>query len=166
MKMLLATLLFLTGATATFQAQTAPAAKPDFSGNWKLNVAKSDFGQVPPPSSETNVVTQTQDDFKVAITQAGQVGDQNYTLTFKVGGAETPMAAEAFAANSEFRILSSKAEWKGPLLIVTQKAMYQGGPLEISSRWSLSDDGKVITKITSFSLSQGDYTTTTVYEKN
>lgn len=166
MKILFAALLILTGTTATFQAQTAPAAKPDFTGNWKLNVGKSDYGQVPPPTSETNIVTQTEDDFKVALTQTGQVGDQNYTLTFKVGGAETPMAADAFAANSEFRILSSKAEWKGPVLVITQKAMYQGGPLEISSRWSLSDDGKVITKITSFSLSQGDYSTTTVYEKN
>jgi hypothetical protein len=166
MKMLLAALLILTGATATFQAQTAPAAKPDFSGSWKLNVGKSDYGQVPPPASETNIVTQTEDDFKVAVTQTGQVGDQNYTLTFKAGGADSPMAADAFAANSEFRVLSSKAEWVDRVLVVTQKAMYQGGPLEISSRWSLSDDGKVITKITGFSLSQGNYSTTTVSEKN
>ena len=163
--MLLAALLILTGATATLQAQTAPAAKPDFSGSWKLNVGKSDYGQVPPPTSETNLVTQTEDNFKVAVTQSGQVGDQNYTLAFKAGGAETTMAADAFAANSEFRILSSKAEWAGTVLVVEQKAMYQGGPLAISARWSLSDDGKVITKITSFSLSQGDFSTTTVYEK-
>ena len=31
-------------------------SKPDFSGTWKLNVGKSDFGQVPGPDSETMVV--------------------------------------------------------------------------------------------------------------
>jgi hypothetical protein len=31
---------------------TAPAAdKPNFSGEWKMNAAKSDFGQLPPPDS-------------------------------------------------------------------------------------------------------------------
>ena len=30
---------------------TAQGAKPDFSGKWNLDVAKSDFGQAPPPES-------------------------------------------------------------------------------------------------------------------
>jgi hypothetical protein len=165
MKRLIAALLVM-GMMVGVQAQTASAAKPDFTGNWKLNVAKSDYGQVPPPTMETNVVTQTGDDFKVLVTQAGSVGDQNYTLSFKAGGDVAPMAGDAFPANSEFSILSSKAEWAGRVLVMTQKAKYQGGPVDISSRWTLSDDGKVITKITSFSLDQGNFVTTTVFEKN
>ncbi len=165
MKKLLASLLMM-GTMAGIQAQTAPAAKPDFTGSWKLNVTKSDYGQVPQPSSETNVVTQTGDDFKVTVTQAGAVGDQNYTVSFKAGGDGVQMPDDAFPANAEFRLVSSKAEWAGLALVVTQKATYQGGPVDITSRWTLSDDGKVMTKLTTFSLDQGVFTTTTVFEKS
>ena len=165
MKRLLAAMLVI-GAMAGAQAQTAPAAKPDFTGNWKLNVAKSDFGPVPQPTSETDVVTQTGDAFKVAIVQLGAVGDQNYTLNLKVGGDMTPVAADAFPPTAGFRLVSSKAEWAGRVLVVTQKATYQGGPVDISTRWTLSDDGKVITKTTAYSLDQGNFVTTTVFEKS
>jgi hypothetical protein len=165
MKRLLAALLVM-GAMVGAQAQTAPAAKPDFTGNWKLNVAKSDFGPVPQPTSETDAVTQTGDDFKVAVVQVGAVGDQNYTLSLKVGGDMAPVAADAFPANAEFRLVSSKAEWAGRVLVVTQKATYQGGPVDISTRWTLSDDGKMITKTTAYSLDQGSFVTTTVFEKS
>lgn len=158
--------LLMIGVATLGHAQTAPAAKPDFSGSWKLNVGKSDFGQVPPPSSETDVVAQTGDDFKVAVTQSGQVGDQNYRLTFEAGGVESPVADNSFAANSEFKIVSSKAEWVGATLVLTHKAIYQGGALDISTRWTLSDDGKVMTKITSYSLNEGNFVTTTIFEKS
>jgi hypothetical protein len=147
--------LLMIGAVALGQAQTGPAEKPDFSGSWKLNVSKSEFGQVPPPSSETDVVMQMGDDFNVVVKQTDQVGDQNYTLTFKAGGAESPMSESSFAAGSEFKIVNSKAEWAGATLVLTHKAIYQGGPLDISTRWTLSDNGKVMTKITSYTLSQG-----------
>ena len=165
MKRLLAAMLVI-GATVGAQAQTAPAAKPDFTGNWKLNVAKSDFGPVPQPTSETDTVTQTGDDFKVAVVQVGAVGNQNYTLSLKVGGDMAPVAADAFPPTAEFRLISSKAEWAGRVLVVTQKATYQGGPVDISTRWTLSDDGKVITKTTAYSLDQGNFVTTTVFEKS
>jgi hypothetical protein len=52
------------------------------------------------------------------------------------------------------------------MLVLTHKATYQGGPLDISTRWTLSDNGKIMTKITSYTLNQGDFVTTTVYEKS
>ena len=121
---------------------------------------------MPPPSSETNVVTQAGDDFNVVVMQTGQVGDQNYPLTFKAGGAESPVPENSFAANSEFKIVNSKAEWAGATLVLMHKGIYQAGALDISTRWTLSDDGKEMTKITSYTLSQGDFVIKTVYEKS
>ena len=46
-------LTLLTLALGLVQAQ----AKTDFSGTWKLNTGKSDFGPMPPPDSMTQKIT-------------------------------------------------------------------------------------------------------------
>jgi hypothetical protein len=46
-------LALLTLALGLVQAQ----AKTDFSGTWKLNAGKSDFGPMPPPDSMTEKIT-------------------------------------------------------------------------------------------------------------
>jgi hypothetical protein len=154
-----------TVAVAVALAQTASASKPDFSGSWKLNLVKSEFGQVPQPTSETNVVTQTGDDFSLAVTQANEMGTVNYLISFKAGGTETPVAKDAFPANADFKILSSKAEWQGNVLVLTQKATYQNGAVDVLARFMLSDDGKVLTKLTNYATDQGEFDTRTIYEK-
>ena len=166
MKKLFALMLLAGSAVGVWgQAAAAPVAKPDFTGTWKMSMAKSDFGQVPPPSSEINVIAQTGDDVKLAVTQANDMGTQDYTLTFKAGGPESVVAKDVFPASAQFTIISSKAEWQGKVLLLAQKATYQSGGLSISTRWTLSDDGKLLTKVTSYSLDLGNFTTTTVYEK-
>ena len=95
-------------------AQTAPQAKPNLSGTWKLNLQKSDLGQMA-PDSETYTVTQTAGEIKIAIATAGQFA-LNYTFSAKLDGTDTPIAADAFPADSPFKIVTSKAEWKDNLL--------------------------------------------------
>jgi hypothetical protein len=46
-------LALLTLAFGLVQAQ----AKTDFSGTWKLNASKSDFGPMPPPDTRTDKIT-------------------------------------------------------------------------------------------------------------
>lgn len=45
---------------------TAPAVQPNLSGAWKLDIDKSDFGQVPPPNSECEIIQQTPDTLTIA----------------------------------------------------------------------------------------------------
>ena len=159
--MVLAATLF---AVHTY-AQPAAAGKTNFAGSWKLNVDKSDFGQMPPPSSESLVITQTSDEIKVARTSMRDQGDMSYTLTLKLDGSDVPTPAGTFPADSPFQIVSSKAEWDGANLSVTQKTTFQGNPGSLKAKYSLSPDGKVLTISTDISLPMGDFTIKSVYDK-
>ena len=46
----------LACAAAVLTASAMAAGKPDFSGEWKLNIDKSNFGPIPPPTSLTQTV--------------------------------------------------------------------------------------------------------------
>jgi hypothetical protein len=163
----------VVSAPVALVAQAAPAAqpaaataKPDFSGSWKLDLGKSVYGPVPSPNSETDVITQTGDEFKLMTTQEGGVGTLTYSLNFTAGGPEMTLAKDAFPANAEFVILTTKGDWNGAVLVIVQKATYQGMAVAISQRFTLSEDGKELTKLTNYSTGQGDYDTKTVYAKS
>ncbi len=173
MKKLFSVTLLLFAAIASLQAQTTtptPAAtpataKPNFSGTWKLNVDKSEFGQVPPPMTETNVIVQTGNDIKITTNSDGDRGKEVYTLPFTIGGDETPTPKDAFPDTAEFKILSSKGEWRDTSLVVTHKISYQGGAGTMVATFVLSPDGKFFTKTTLISLDLGEFDTKTIFEK-
>jgi hypothetical protein len=144
-------------------AQTAAQAKPNFAGTWKLNLQKSDLGQMA-PDSETYTVAQTADDIKITIASAGQFAI-NYTFSAKLDGTDTPIAADAFPADSPFRILTSKAQWQGNSLVITQTSSFQDSKGTLTSTFTLSDDGKVLTRTTHIVFDQGAFDSKSVYDK-
>ncbi|HTD96828.1 MAG TPA: hypothetical protein VK627_07850 [Edaphobacter sp.] len=146
-------------------APSADSSKPIFTGTWKLNVTKSEFGQVPPPSSETDIFTQTGNDLKIATTSDGQRGKEVYTIPFTIGGEESLTPKDTFPSAAEFKILSTKGEWQDTTLIVDQKMTYQGSPGTVHSTFTLSPDGKTITRATHYSLDLGEFDTRTFYDK-
>jgi hypothetical protein len=158
--------MVLAGFAALGVAQTGPAvqAKPNFAGTWKLNLAKSDLGQMA-PNSETYTITQTADEIKVAIASASDNGPQNYTFSAKLDGTETPLPADAFPADSPFRLLSSKAEWLGSSLAITQTTSFQDSKGTMTSTYTLSEDGKVLTRATHMVFDQGAFDSKSVYDK-
>ena len=146
-------------------AQSPATAKPNFAGTWKLNLQKSDMGQMA-PNSETDVVAQTDSDIKVTIASDSQMGNMNYTYAAKLDGSETPVAADAMPADSPFKILSSKAEWQGASLVVTQITSFQDSKGTLISTYSISDDGKVLTKTTHVKFDMGEFDAKAVYDKS
>lgn len=163
MKRLLAIAMLLTGLTAGAIAQTPDAAKPNFAGTWKLNLQKSDLGQIA-PDSETDTVAQTAADIKLTIASTGQF-PINYAFSAKLDGTVTPVADDAFPADSPFRVLTSKAVWQGSSLVITQTTSFQDAKGTLSSTYSLSTDGKVLTKTTHIKFEGGEFDTTSVYDK-
>jgi hypothetical protein len=139
-------------------------AKPNFGGTWKLNLQKSDLGQMA-PDSETDTVAQTADEVKIAIDIAGQFGKIDYTFSAKLDGTDTPLAADAFPADAPFRVLTSKAEWQGNSLVITQTTSFQDSKGTLVSTYTLSDDGKVLTKATHIVFDQNAFDTKSVYDK-
>jgi hypothetical protein len=178
-----ASLLVLSGALSgtLVSAQTtspAPAAtsavpvpapvatvKPDLSGTWKLDLTKSDFDQVPPPADETVVFARTGPAFTIATTSDNERGKEVYTLPFTVDGTDTPTPKGIFADTATLQYLSTKGEWQGASLVLTQKIMYQGAPGSLKSTFTLSADGKTLARAMHISVDQGEFDTNSIFEK-
>ena len=62
--------------------------KPDYSGTWKLNVAKSDFGPLPGPDSRTDVITHKEPSISNSVTAETAQGKQQYTVNYTTDGKE------------------------------------------------------------------------------
>src|ERR1700722_9060802 len=146
-------------------AQGKAGARPNLSGEWKLNIAASEFGDVSPPTRQTEVVTQAGDEFAIAITMERAEMKQSYTLRFQAGGAEMPLAKGSFPEEAPFRILGVKGEWQGGVLVVTQRVSFEGAEGTVTVNYSLSADGKVLRKTSHVAMDAGTFDTKTVYDK-
>ncbi len=154
----------MAGLAAASIAQPAATAKPNFAGTWKLNLEKSDLGQMA-PNSETYVVTQTDSDVKVTVASDTQLGKFNFTFAAKLDGTETPLAEDAFPADSPFRILTSKAQWQGASLVIMQTTSFQDAKGTLTSTYSISDDGRTLTKVTHVKFDLGEFDAKSIYDK-
>lgn len=148
-----ATLFLVSFAAASF-AQT----KPNFTGTWKLNVSKSDFGMLPAPESQTMVVTHTDPSIKADVSGVGPQGKQDSKLTYSTDGAET-------VNKTGGRDIKTKAGYADNTLVLDSKTTYQDQDVTLKSVWSLSADGKTFTQATHIALSLGEFDTKTVFEK-
>src|SRR5579863_7588203 len=96
------------------------ADKPNFSGDWKLNSAKSNMGPVPPPTSYVRKVTHAEPSITIEDTQTGTaLGDQHDTRTYTTDGKEI-----AYQANGAD--VKSVLTWDGDALQINSKASVQG----------------------------------------
>ncbi len=62
----------VAAAKPSAPAPSAGGAKPNYSGTWKLNAAKSDFGPIPGPDSRTDVIEHNDPALKVSTSQDGR----------------------------------------------------------------------------------------------
>src|SRR5438105_11720689 len=106
------------------QAQAAA----NFSGDWKLNTAKSDYGPVPAPDVMTRKITHADPSIAYTTYQKGQQGevttDIKYTTDGKVCVNKTPQG-EA----------KGTAKWDGNNLIIESSRDLQGTELKFKETW-------------------------------
>lgn len=148
------TLVFAFALALSSYAQT----KANFSGTWKLNVAKSDFGPMAAPQSRTDVIEQTDGSIKDTVTAVNQQGNVNYTLVIKTDGTES-------AVKLGQRDAKISAVWNGPMLVVSTKLDYDGNDVQIKSQWTLSDDGNTWTQAAHITSPMGEIDQKQVFEK-
>ncbi|MGA2327375.1 MAG: hypothetical protein ABSH05_13915 [Bryobacteraceae bacterium] len=134
------------------------AAPPNFSGAWKVNLAKSDFGPRPAPNSASSKIDHKDPSLKVAGTEVGEQGERTFELNFSTDGAETTNQLGPFT-------MKSKAHWEGNVLMVESKASTENGELAIKDKWTLSEDGKTLTVIRTLSGPQGEMSMKVVQDK-
>jgi hypothetical protein len=139
-------------------AAALAADKPDFSGTWKLNVDKSDFGPMPKPEKVEYILEHKDPELIVktkAVTQSGEVTNESKILT---DGTE-------FTNDLRGQQITGTAKWEGKTLVVTRKTTMQGTDLTLVQRWTLSEDGKSITQDVSITTANGELKQKVVLEK-
>ncbi|MGO9242586.1 MAG: hypothetical protein ACLQBJ_17420 [Bryobacteraceae bacterium] len=135
------------------------ADKPDFSGNWKLNLEKSDFGPMPKPDKADYVIVHKDPEMSVKSTVVSQMGEMTNEVKILSDGTE-------FTNTMFGQEVKGTAKWEGKTLVVTQKIDMQGTPATIVQKWTLSDDGKTIQQDVTFSGPQGEMSRKAILDKN
>jgi hypothetical protein len=141
--------------------------KTDLSGTWRLNVAKSDFGPVPGPNTQTDVIEQNGQTIKINVTAEGDEGKMQYTQTLTTDGREVTISPDSPGAhpNPEVTLQSISAAWNGASLDVSQKLTYGSDPVTGVSHYTLSADGKVLTVSSDYQSPMGEAQRTFIFEK-
>lgn len=150
-KLLTATLVLAMAAATAF-------AKPNFTGNWKLNASKSDFGQMPPPDSMTQKISHEDPKLEAHIKQSGQMGEIERDVKYSTDGTPT---TNMFGDNPS----TSVVKWDGDALVFETKGKFGDNEFTLKDRWTLSEDGKTITMQRAISSSFGDIEQKVVLEK-
>ena len=155
MKTLISTLFVIAAAAGMAMA----ADKPDFSGNWKMDVDKSVFPPpMPAPTTMTRKIDHKDPDLSVIEARTGPQGDMNTTVKYSTDGKET---TNSLMGND----VKSKAVWEGKTLVITSAANFGGTDIKLTDKWTLAEDGKTLTDVLGISAPQGDFEMTFVLVK-
>jgi hypothetical protein len=146
----------LLGCAASMASMAAD--KPNFSGKWKLNAGKSDFGPMPKPERIDYVLTHKDPELNVKSTALTQVGEVTNEVKILTDGTE-------FTNDLHGQQIKGSATWEGKTLVVTQKATMQGTEILVVQKWTLSEDGKSLTQEVSISTPQGELKQKAVLDK-
>ena len=143
-------------------APTIPAPssgpKPNLSGVWRLNIAKSDFGVIPGPESRTDTIVHSEPALKLSVEENGPQGERNYVLNLMNDGNEAPVEANGLA-------LKITNTWEGSALVSMIKLKIQEQDINIKQITTLSADGKTLTNKNHIVSAMGEMDQTEIYDK-
>src|SRR6476646_7852197 len=118
------------------------AAGTDISGTWVINLAKSNFGPLLPPTIDSSVVTRIGTMYQIdATTDFGGRGTQHQVLKWPVGEGETTTAMPNGATvHTTTKVQHDTTTFSTAISVQGQTVAHQSG------RTYLSPDGKTLTR--------------------
>jgi hypothetical protein len=138
----------------------AAQTKPDFSGVWKMNREKSKFpAMFPAMENIRDVVSKIEHkepNFSESMTITGVDGDRTVEVKYTTDGKETTMKLPYLTGS-----VKATAKWEGDALTVEGKAE----EFNVRGKYTLSADGKTLTKASHLSTPNGDVDGIIVFEK-
>ena len=137
---------------------TAQAAPSNLSGDWKLNLAKSNFGKFPAPLGITRKIAQDGVKLTMTITQKGPQGEVTSQFAYTTDGK--PAMNKVQGGESK-----GSAQWIGDKLMIESSREIQGATLTQKDIWTLSPDGKTLTIDSHVTLPNGEFDIQQVFEK-
>jgi hypothetical protein len=148
--------LFLALATASVLV----AAKPNFGGEWKLDAAKSDFGDMPAPGNLVYQIDHADPKISAKMFQSGgPLGELSSDLTYMTDGSETKNKVRGSD-------VASTGKWAGDTLKIATKMALQGSELTINEIWKLTGGGKTLEITREMTSAQGSSTMKLVFTKS
>ncbi len=151
--------LFTVSCLAICAAWAEPASRPDFKGDWKLNVAKSDLGPMPVPTSHSMKVIHQGPGLQVATSiVGGPQGDAHYDSKYTTDGKESVNPIGPGTAKS-------KVTWDAGTLRINSDLDLEGAAIAVNGIWALSEDGNVLTQTAHVTSAEGEFDLKYVFEK-
>lgn len=151
--------LFLMVLAVLFAATSATAfAKPNFTGEWKLDADKSNFGPMPPPDKFNLSVKHTDPELEITTDQVDMQGENKSTAKYKTDGSESVNQMRGMD-------VKSKASWDGDKLKIAAKLDVGGTEITLDQTWILSEDGKTLTNALKINSPQGEFEISYVMKK-
>ena len=145
-------------ALALSQAPAQSQRLPNLTGEWKADLAKSDFGSSPAPQKLTLKINHQEPALHIVSDQIGPDSDTHAEYKCKTDGSECTTMVGEREVKSTLRwnagVLHSKAEWTSGDSKTT-----------LASQWSLSEDGKTLKMTRRLSGARGEISQTFVFEK-
>ena len=151
--------VFIILITLAFSGSVLALGKPDFSGTWTLDMAKSDMGHGRPSAPSAAKVTIVIKQTPAVLATTRNVGKGPQTAIEKLDGSES---INKSPSGQDSR---SASRWVGSTL-VTKSVMSTGqGTVETTFVRSLSADGKVMTIDTTMKTRNGETKKKLIYNK-
>jgi hypothetical protein len=131
-------LLITSGLLFVFGVLRATAqGHPDFSGLWKQNMEKSSKTSL---QSYANRIEHNGELLKVTTITGGPHGESSYDRTYVIG-------KESRTSDREGDRIASIVKWEGTTLVFLTTETETSGTIEMRETWTLSADGKMLTKL-------------------
>jgi hypothetical protein len=134
-------------------------AKPDFTGNWKLNTSKSTFGEMPAPDSMTYKITHADPKLTTATKQSGQMGEFEMQASYTTDGKE--VTNQGFGGSPT----KSVVKWDGDTLLIETKGQFGDNDFTMIQKWTLAADGKTLNVAQTFKSAMGEGEQKMVFDK-
>jgi hypothetical protein len=138
--------VWVVAAAVVALALPSLAQDSNLNGTWKLNVAKSNFGQFPPPTSETDTITVSGNAFKQQFTSVSARGTQNGLRSCTIDGKEVNLTPDDPRVQlGAIKLSKMQCSWEGKAVVFLETANFNGGELTDKLTFTPSDDGKTMT---------------------
>ena len=168
MKAILLTLCLLACAAAADAGKMEGKSRPDFSGTWRIDKSKSDFGEFsdrPLSKADATLVVEHKDP-ELKIRRTLSLDGREEVKEFTYYADERGETNQATIGVGEVK---SKTKWDGDKVVsearLTRRG--QGGPYELNvvQKWQVSSDGKTLTNTTTISNQMGAQQVKLVYRR-
>jgi hypothetical protein len=137
----------------------ASSDRPNFSGTWELDVARSNFGPVPGPSKSTQVIEHQEPHLRLTADSEGFMGETHVELEMITDGSETEQTVDG-------RPRKMQTYWDGAALVTEWEVANPGqARFAMVDRRTLSQDGETMTVKRQLRSNGADWEQTAVFTR-